>query len=107
MAAKMEIFLSASCFKNESEIGSLTLTSSLGYQHAFSTKTRQFLITKPSLKIPYQVALQTFQLWRLRNNFSFILRFLFEVINMANMDILRFQFKPAKASLPDSSSDKM
>ena len=36
-------FLSASCCKNESEIGFLTVTSSWGYQHDFSTETSQFL----------------------------------------------------------------
>ena len=36
-------FLSACCCKNESEIGFLIVTSSLGYQHGFSAKASQFL----------------------------------------------------------------
>ena len=36
-------FLSACCCKNDSEIGFLTVTSSWGYQHGFSTETSWFL----------------------------------------------------------------
>ena len=36
-------FLFACFYKNESEMGFLTVTSSLGYQHGFSAETRQFL----------------------------------------------------------------
>ena len=44
-------FLSASCCKNEIEIGFLIVTLSWGYQQAFQLKQTSFLVIRP----PYMI----------------------------------------------------